>query len=188
MKTRRQRVTVESPTAPAPAQSPGPRSPNYDRSPNYIPMQPSPDYGPPKSPNYDPPKSPYYGAAVHSPEYQPMLSPAYRSMAPIQSSQPIYRPRTPPPLTHPYAPPPPPPPPPAGPPPGGQHYTAGRSGNHNNGRRFNRGATQRNGIPPGLAAQLLAWIPSHVWNQHGMHPPLPFGAEHEYLGRLPPRP
>ena len=42
--------------------------------------------------------------------------------------------------------------------------------------------------PTDTGSAALAWIPPHVWHQQGMHPPLPFGAEHEYLGGLPPRP
>jgi hypothetical protein len=39
------------------------------------------------------------------------------------------------------------------------------------------------GIPQGLAAQLIAWIPQSVWNEHGMHPPLEMGKEREYFDR-----
>ena len=39
------------------------------------------------------------------------------------------------------------------------------------------------GIPQSLAAQLIAWIPESVWQQHGMHPPLEMGKEREYFDR-----
>ena len=196
MRTRRQRVEVESPPTPSAAATTmaGPSSPTYSpplaASPDYRPQ--SPDYRPPplsehgrplQSPDYRPPPLSDHGRPLQSPDYRPPKSPQSQRSG-VQ--QPVYRPRTPPmAMSHPnYGPPGPPP----GPPPSHRHpYTAGRQGA--GGRRNNRGSgNHRVGIPQTLAAQLLAWIPPHVWHQQGMHPPLPFGAEHEYLGGLPPRP
>lgn len=47
-------------------------------------------------------------------------------------------------------------------------------------RNYNNGGG-RGGPSPSLAAQLMTWIPKHVWNEHGFHPPLKMGTEREYF-------
>jgi hypothetical protein len=47
-------------------------------------------------------------------------------------------------------------------------------------RNYNNGGG-RGVLPPSLAAQLLTWIPKHVWNEQGFHPPLKMGTEREYF-------